>query len=136
MSISKYFTWKEALWLPQWKREANASDGLNDEIRSNLEHLFNLMDLVREHFNAPIVVHVAHRPAEYNKLVKGAKNSAHLYGMAVDFHVKGLTCEAVRKTLIPKLEELGMRMEDLPGSNWVHLDTRAPATKRPRFFKP
>lgn len=34
--LSEHFVWKEALWLPQWKRMANASDGLTQQTLDNL----------------------------------------------------------------------------------------------------
>lgn len=131
---SKYFTWKEMTYLPQWKRQATEEE-LTPETKENLKTLMEKMDLVREYFNSPIIVHVAFRTPEYNKLVKGAKNSTHLYGMACDFHIKGITCDAARARIIKdnKLEEWGMRMEKLPGSNWVHLDYRAPGPSG-RYF--
>ena len=138
MKISNYFTFKEALYLPTWKRVAKKKDGLTSDILNNLKVLFGKMDLVREYFGAPVIVHVAYRPEEYNKLVGGAHNSSHVAGMACDFHVQGVSCDDARARILQdnKLEEWGMRMEDLPGSGWVHLDIRQPAPGRPRFFKP
>lgn len=141
--ISKFFTYKEFLWLPQWNRMGDASDGLTDEVLDRLKAMAQKMDLVREFLGAPIRVHVAWRPTEYNKLVKGAKASTHLAASgidaAVDFSVKGMTCDEVKKKILDanKLEEWDLRMEDNgAGANWVHLDTRKPAEGRPRFFKP
>ena len=136
--ISNHFTWKEALYLPQYGRLAEDSDGLNMEIRSNLCDLFNKMDAVRDFFNKPISVHVAYRSPEYNKLVKGASKSCHLEGKAVDFHVVGLSCDEAKKLILDnnKLEEWSMRMENNgQGTTWIHLDLRSPGPGG-RFFKP
>lgn len=135
--ISKYFTWKEALWLPRWDRMADESDGLNAQVMDSLKVLFAKMDVVREYFGAPIIVHVCYRPEEYNKLIGGAPQSAHRLGMAVDFSIKGISCDDARKKIMDEkmLEIWNMRMEDLPGSNWIHLDIRAPGPAG-RFFKP
>jgi len=132
-----HFTWKEALWLPQWNRSANEEDGLNDEILGNLEATFRALESLRAFFGKPIKVHVAYRPDAYNRLVKGAKNSAHTKGMAVDFSIPGLSCDDVREKIIQNklLEALGLRMENLSGSNWIHVDTREPGPGG-RFFKP
>lgn len=136
--ISKHFTWKEALYLPQWSREATEKDGLTAVHKANLVVLFSKMDEIRGHFGKPVIVHVAYRPEEYNKLVKGASRSSHLEGMAVDFHVSGFKCDEVRAEILKQglLEKLGMRMEDLPGSSWVHLDIRSVPEGGNRFFKP
>lgn len=134
--ISLHFTVKEALWLPQWHRLANESDGLTDEIKENLITLCQKLDIMRNFFDKPINIHVMFRPPEYNKLIGGAKNSSHCLGKAVDFDIIGLDCDTVRKMIMDanKLEEWKMRMEDLPGSPWIHLDITPIIAHR--FFKP
>lgn len=135
--INPYFTVKEAIWLPSWSRIANEGDGLNDEVKANLETLFNKLQVIREFINKPFNVHVTYRPTEYNALIGGAKNSTHVYGMACDFSVNNLDCDSLRQLIIDNkfLETLFLRMEDLPKSNWVHLDIREPGPAG-RFFKP
>lgn len=135
--ISKYFTVEEALELPQWNRLANSDDGLDDNIKQNLITIFTKLDSIREYFGKPIVVSVAYRPKQYNELVKGAKNSAHLYGAAVDFFIKNINCDAARLTIIEQklLDKLQLRMEDLPNSNWLHCDLRYTKNGN-NYFKP
>jgi hypothetical protein len=138
--ISQYFTFKDALWLPSWKRIANPSDGVTLQTIDNLKAIFKIMDKVREFIGKPIRVHVAYRSPEYNTLVKGAKNSAHLAldkGIAaVDWSVPSIDCDTVKQLIIPKLAEWGVRLEDNgKGATWLHLDTRAPGPGG-RYFKP
>ncbi len=137
--ISRYFTWKEALYLPKWSRFANESDGLNLKIESHLVDLFTRMDKVREYFQLPINVHCAYRPAAYNKEIGGAPHSAHIDGMAVDFDIKGLACKEAISLIMrdEMLDEWMMRMED-NGEDppWIHLDLRSPTTEYDRYFKP
>lgn len=134
--VSKHFSVNDALYLPQWKRLANESDGLNDEVKTNLINLFTKMDVVVDTLGKNPKAHCTYRPEEYNTLVKGAPNSGHKFGQAIDFSMAGLDCDDARKTIILTglLEKLDMRMEDLPGSNWVHIDTCP--VKSNRFFKP
>jgi len=140
--LSQYFTYHEALWLPQWKRYALPSDGLDDDVLDNLVFLFQKMDTVREFLGAPIIVHCAYRPYLYNAQVYGALNSAHLANAyqvaAVDFHVEQRNCDFVRNVIDQgnKLYEWEMRMEDKPGAAWIHLDTRQPPPGGNRYFKP
>jgi len=133
--ISKYFTVKEAIWLPQWNRLANDTE-LTEISKENLGILFSKMDAIRDFFAAPVMVHVTLRPEEYNKLVGGAKASAHLIGKACDFHVKGVVCDDGRKRILDAglLDSLELRMEDKPGSNWIHLDFASPTPHR--YFIP
>jgi hypothetical protein len=136
--ISDHFTYHEALYLPTWKRMADEADGYDAKVEDSLKVTFHKLDKVREYFGKPITVHVAYRPEAYNHLVHGAANSAHKFGMAVDFHVEGMTCDEVKKKILDDkmLDIWNMRMEDNgAGASWIHLDTRVPGPGG-RFFKP
>jgi peptidoglycan hydrolase-like protein with peptidoglycan-binding domain len=116
-------TWHQALYLPSWGRHAKPSDVTNtsmDVVIANIEKQAAALQKVSDHFGKPIVVHCWLRPPAYNKQIGGASNSAHLRGMATDFHMAGISAEQVRKELKahPKL---------YPGSgennvSWVHID--------------
>jgi hypothetical protein len=132
--ITENFTVREALWLPRWNRLANEDDGLIEEHKNNLIVLFNKMETVRSFLKSPILVNIAYRPQEYNKLLEGAAtDSAHLYGMAVDWYISGVDCNWIRSQIVPYLDQWQLRCEDIP-VNWVHLDIRPPIYQR--YFKP
>lgn len=131
--ISKYFTWKEAIYLNSWNRLASTSDGLTEEVQRNLVGLFFTMDKIRQLMGRPIIVHCAFRSLEYNKLIGGSTNSQHLYGCACDFHVQGLDCQQARELLKPHLEELQIRLENNTG-NWLHVDVKKIEAGQNRFF--
>lgn len=148
--VSKYFTVREALFLPKWARLASQADGLNLDAQVALQALFLKMDVVREFLNCPILVHVAYRPTAYNLEIGGAKNSAHIAGLehgtsvaAVDWSADlgedsaGENCDALRAHILPQLEEWGLRMEDNPPTSpWIHLDSRPVPEGGSRYFKP
>jgi hypothetical protein len=153
--ISKYFTYKEALWLPQENRMATEADGVDEAVLGNLKVLFGKMDLIREFLGKPIIAHICFRTMAYHlnlykqinekrkaqglAELKVPMGSGHLYGQAFDFHVVGMTCDEVVKKLLDekKLEEWGLRMEDNgAGANWVHIDTKPVGASGKRFFKP
>src|SRR5579871_80188 len=138
--ISEHFTWREALWLPQWDRMATEKDGLCEAVEFRLMKLFAILDKVRNVFGKPIRVHCAYRPASYNAQVHGAEGSAHEASKsdeaAVDFDVEGMSCDNVRAELRKRLPELQICVEDLPKTNWVHIDTRWRGPEGWRFFKP
>lgn len=134
--VTEHFIVKDSIWLPRYGRLATEADGLTLEKKANLILLFNQMEVVRAFLgNKPIVVNVTYRSKAYNKLVDGATNSAHLFGKAVDFFVPGMTCDDVRKLIVPKLEEWKLRCENLPRSTWTHIDSRSPGAGG-RYFKP
>ena len=139
--ISKHFTVKEALWLPSWQVLHKPSE---DE-KTNILKQAAKMDLIRDFLGAPIRIHCWIRPIlnnsesihhgqDYNALVKGAKNSAHKIGLATDYDAEGLNCDDVRAKLVPKLDEWEIRMEKMPGGNWIHNDC-APVISY-RYFNP
>jgi hypothetical protein len=137
--VSEYFTVKECLWLPHWGRMAMDIDGLEDEVKGNLIRLCQKMDHVRDFFSSPIIVHCMYRPPVYSELVGGTKTDVHTKGMAADIHILGFEgpsgCEQVKQLLIPSLEALEMRLENNPGSSYLHLDIHPPGITG-RYFLP
>ena len=145
--ISKYFTWKDALWLPTWNRMTKPEE-INQSIIDNLIITFHKADEIREFFNAAMNIHCAYRPPAYNALpsIKGAPNSGHVTGMAIDYDIKGIVCDDVRKRLsdpmpgavnktnMSFIELHGLRMEKRPGSNWVHNDWKGVPPGGTRYF--
>lgn len=86
------------------------------------EKLVELLEKIREHFNAPVTVSSGVRCKTHNKNVGGATSSQHLYGTAADIKVQGKTPKEVCaycQTLLPKSGGIGLY------KTWVHVDVRA-----------
>lgn len=144
--ISKYFSVREALWLPKWNRMAKKSDGLNSEVMSNIAAFAVChMDQVRDFVGIPIHVHCWYRPQTYNERVGGAISSAHMSlgdWSACDWSSDvensesiGKSCDILKASLLPYLAEWGIRMENNgTGAEWIHLDSRPPSPNR--YFTP
>lgn len=140
--ISKYFTLKDALWLPSW----NVFHLPSKEEMATILTFAQVMDTLRDHLNHPIIVHVWLRPIlnnpasphhgeDYNAFVGGAKASAHKQGCAVDYHVQDVSTDSVKALLLPLLDQFNIRMEDNgKNSSWIHNDSLAPHPHR--FFIP
>ena len=144
--VSKYFTVHECTFLPSWRIYHQPSE----EEKKTIIEFAKTMDIVRERIGKPITVHVWIRPKSVNapgsdrhgqdyNLFIGSKStkSGHIFGNACDFHVSGYIgpekCAEIRAKIMPWLEELDIRMEDINGG-WVHLDSKPVGSKR--FFKP
>lgn len=139
---SPHFSWASLLLLPQWGVYHDPSE----EERANLIKLANKMEEVREFFDHPINVLCAIRPTHvqaagtqwqgknYNLLVQGAAQSAHIVGLAMDFTVSTVSCDEARFHLIEELERLCIRMEKKAGAGWVHVDLLKPHPNR--YFVP
>lgn len=132
---SRHFKWREALYLREWQIYAFPTDAF---VIQEIEKSALKMDLIREFFKKPVIVTSWFRPPKYNVEIGGAPKSKHVLGMAVDFQVKGMDAEVARTWLEEKLVEFNLRMENLPKSNWVHIDTACVASdpKEKRFFQP
>jgi uncharacterized protein YcbK (DUF882 family) len=141
--ISRFFTVKEALWLPNWKILAIPTDSQKEIICKLAEKLDKVRDLL-----GPCVLHCWLRTNDticldpkylhknYNLFVGGALGSMHITGGAADFHIPSITCDEARSLLLPKLEEFNIRLEDKPKSNWLHIDIKEVLPGMKRFFKP
>lgn len=141
--ISKYFTVHEATYLPSWDIYHTPSE----EEKKEILKLAKIMDIIRERLGKPVHVHVWIRPKSVNchncdrhgqdyNLFIGSQStqSGHIFGQAVDFSVGGISdFNSLRQIILPWLEELNIRMEDIQG-NWIHLDTKPVGNAR--FFKP
>ena len=71
------------------------------------------------------------------KVHKFATGSAHFKGKALDFDVKGMTAEQVRKWLYENQESAPVRFRVEKGVNWVHVDVMPhKASDKAYFFNP
>ena len=132
---NNYFKWKEALWLPSLKCYHSPSF---EEVK-NIKLTCLKLDDVRRFIAKPFNVHCWIRPTKvkdesnkhngvnYNALVKGAKNSSHIVGLAIDFDITGLTTDQAMALIKPKLPEFTLAAENnnsANGRNWIHLQNR------------
>lgn len=67
----------------------------------DVELLQVLTDL-REHFNAPVAINSGNRCPSHNRKVGGEAKSKHLYGIAADVRVAGVSADAVADYLEQK----------------------------------
>lgn len=142
--VTPHFSWAEVLYLPKWSVWHEPTE----EERANLTKLCLKMEQVRELLGEAINVSCAIRPSyvqapgtfyngkNYNILIGGAANSAHIKGLAMDFTVSRMTCDEARMHLEPQLEALNLRMERKSGSGWVHLDLYPVLPGHQRYFTP
>lgn len=88
--------------------------------------LLAVLEEVRQHFDAPVVITSGCRCASHNQRVGGSPGSQHLLGRAADIQVRGVAPAAVAQ----HLEEL------YPGrfgigryATFTHIDTRNSASR-------
>lgn len=98
-------------------KEFSCHDG-SDVVKIDSDLIIKLQAL-RDIIDTPIVINSGYRTTEYNKRIKGAPRSQHIYGKAADIAISGVSPEEVAK----KAEALGFMGIGL--YDWgCHVDTR------------
>lgn len=101
-------------------KEFACSDGSDVVFVS--QELVNILQTIRNHFGKAVTINSGYRTVTKNKAVGGATYSQHLYGMAADIVVKGVSPKIVAiyaETLLPKKGGIGIY------STFTHIDVRA-----------
>lgn len=119
ITLSKYFTWAEALWLPK----VSAFALPNQEQISNIINMAQALDKVREFYGKPINIHSWLRTPEYNRIIGGARQSQHMIGAAVDFSITGIAPSKIQDEL-EKRKDIWPYIGEKGTPTWVHVDLR------------
>lgn len=132
-SVTEHFTVNDALMLHEWGRLGTEADGANLD---TLQTLCNKLEEVRALLGCPMNVHCCFRSKEYNieqKILLPTGADVHSMSLACDFDCNDtMTIQAVKDLLLPRLEDIGIRME-FGTYSWVHVDLRAPGPSG-RYF--
>ena len=82
--------------------------------------LVKVLEKIRNHFNAPVVINSGYRTPAWNSKVNGASNSYHCKGMAADIVIKGHSSREVAKYADSIMEQGGV----IKYTNFTHIDVR------------
>lgn len=82
--------------------------------------LLNVLEQIRNHFDAPVTINSGYRTPSWNTKVGGAPNSYHCKGMAADIVVKGHSSQEVAKYADSIMEQGGV----IRYTNFTHIDVR------------
>ena len=132
--ITENFTWSEALFHFRWGSYVFPKD---ETITLNIIQTAEKLESVRKIFgDRAIRIHSWLRAWQYNILIGGSAESAHIDGTGADFSIDGLESHEVRETLSSHAECLNIRIERLNKTDkWIHLDTKKPGPSG-RYFRP
>jgi hypothetical protein len=114
--MSKHFSIQELTFS-----QAAARNGINNtpspEIAKNLEKLCESLEQIRALVGSPIAISSGYRSPELNKIIGGAKDSAHTKGLAADISTNVLTPKAL--ALLIKSSDIKYDQLIYEGT-WVH----------------
>ena len=100
-------------------REFACSDG-SDAVFISPE-LVEILEKIRAHFGRPVHINSAYRTPAKNKAVGGAAQSQHMYGLAADITIQGVTPSQIAsyaETLLPGTGGIGIY------KSFCHVDVR------------
>ena len=84
------------------------------------QDLLNILEEIRKHFDAPVIINSGYRTPEWNSKVGGTPNSYHCKGMAADIVVKGKSSKEVAEYANSIMEKGGI----IRYTNFTHIDVR------------
>lgn len=108
-------------------KEFACKDGsqVPENLIDNVKLLAENLQVLRYELGLPIKITSGYRSPEYNKRVRGAKNSQHLQAKAADIQIAGLVPKQVYKTISKLIEAGYMKQGGLSCyKSFVHYDVR------------
>ena len=96
-----------------------------DEVLDNLKMLAVQLEIIRAHFNAPVIINSGYRNLEYNRNIGSKDTSQHVKGTAADIVIKDVSPDEVADAL-EFLINTGMLKEGGVGryNTFTHYDIR------------
>lgn len=103
----------------------------DEAVTANLRRLCrDCLEPLRVRMGVLVVIHSGYRPPAVNGLVGGAKNSAHLYGLAADITVPGVPIDRVAAWLLAS--DLPFDRMILEFDQWIHIQITPNPAEKPR----
>ena len=97
------------------------------------EEFLEKLEALRHEFNEPMIVSSGYRHESYNQVIRGAKNSPHLYGKAVDIVISGKSAYRLMKLSIEHgFTGIGVSQRGPHEKRFLHIDTMENSDTHPR----
>ena len=118
MNLTPHFTLDEFI-ISQTAAREGIDNTPDERTTATLKYTATIMEDIRSLFGRPIVISSGYRSPALNKRVKGAKNSDHLTGSAVDFTVPGVPLREVIDRIIGSTIQFKQIIHEF--DSWVHI---------------
>lgn len=107
--------------------ELEFSDPVPPDLVANAVELLQNLQVIRDHFQKPIVIISGYRSPARNEAVGGAKKSQHMEAKAADIKIAGVPTEEIYNRIDKLMAQGKIKTGGLgfyPSQNFVHYDTR------------
>jgi uncharacterized protein YcbK (DUF882 family) len=107
--------------------ELEFSDQVPPELISNAVELLQNLQVIRDHFQKPIIIISGYRSPTRNEAVGGAKKSQHMEAKAADIKINGIPTEELFSRIDKLMSQGKIKVGGLgfyPDQGFVHYDIR------------
>ncbi len=107
--------------------ELEFHDKIPPELIANAIELLQNLQVIRDHFQKPIIIISGYRSPARNEVVGGAKKSQHMEAKAADIKIAGIPTEEVYNRIDKLMNQGKIKTGGLgfyPSQNFVHYDIR------------
>ncbi len=107
--------------------ELEFSDSVPPDLVANAVELLQNLQVIRDHFQKPIVIISGYRSPARNEVVGGAKKSQHMEAKAADIKIAGISTEEIYNRIDKLMNQGKIKTGGLgfyPSQGFVHYDIR------------
>lgn len=107
--------------------ELEFSDQVPPELIANAVELLQNLQVIRDHFQKPIIVISGYRSPTRNEAVGGAKKSQHMEAKAADIKINGIPTQELYSRIDKLMSQGKIKVGGLgfyPDQGFVHYDIR------------
>ena len=107
--------------------ELEFHDKIPPELIANAIELLQNLQVIRDHFQKPIIIISAYRSPARNEVVGGAKKSQHMEAKAADIKIAGISTEEIYNRIDKLMNQGKIKTGGLgfyPSQGFVHYDIR------------
>jgi hypothetical protein len=124
MKLSDNFTLQELTYSDTAIRKGLNNEPNEEQIENLKLVCENILEQVRAHFNAPVVISSGYRSVAVCEAVGSSSKSQHTKGQAADFEIFGIPNKDVADWIVNNIDYdqciLEFWNENEPNSGWVH----------------
>lgn len=107
--------------------ELEFHDKIPPELIANAIELLESLQVIRDHFQKPIIIISGYRSPARNEVVGGAKKSQHMEAKAADIKIAGISTEEIYNRIDKLMNQGKIKTGGLgfyPSQGFVHYDIR------------